>query len=67
MKLEDPESFTQPLQLTRVFVTAPQSRMVDGRCSERLWIDSLWRQRLKEHADARRGPRSGGGSAGARP
>ena len=52
--LEDAASFTAPLTLRRVFVWAPQARPVEGRCSERLWIDTLWRSRLQEHAEQRR-------------
>lgn len=54
MVLEDPETFTQPLQLTRVFAWAPDARLAEGQCSERLWIDQIWRHRLREHAEARK-------------
>ena len=56
MTLEDPATFSAPVRLTRVFAWAPDAQLAEGRCSERLWIDQLWRQRLKEHADARRAP-----------
>lgn len=52
--LEDPQSFTAPVQLRRAFAWAPHAVLQDGRCSERLWIDTLWRQRLGEHAAQRR-------------
>jgi hypothetical protein len=52
--LEDPDTFTQPLRLTRVFAWAPDARLAEGQCSERLWIDQIWRHRLREHAAARK-------------
>jgi len=52
--LDDPETFTRPLQLKRVFAWAPDARLVEGQCSERLWIDQIWRNRLREHAAARK-------------
>lgn len=54
MLLEDPDTFTTPLRLRRVFAWAPDARLAEGQCSERLWIDQIWRHRLKEHAAARR-------------
>jgi hypothetical protein len=54
MQLVDPESFTSPITLRRVFVRAPDARLSEGQCSEGLWIDRLWRHRLGEHAAARR-------------
>jgi hypothetical protein len=62
LELRDPESFTQPLRQRRVFAWAPSAQFTEGRCSERLWIDSLWRQRLFEHAEA---ARTRSGDAGA--
>lgn len=50
--LEDSDAFTTPVKLRRVFAWAPEADMRDGQCSERLWIDSLWRYRLAEHAAA---------------
>jgi hypothetical protein len=52
--LEDPDTFTAPLRLKRVFTWAPDARIAEGQCSERLWIDQIWRHRLREHAAARR-------------
>ncbi len=52
--LDDPATFTRPLQLKRVFAWAPDARLVEGQCSERLWIDQIWRNRLREHAAARK-------------
>jgi hypothetical protein len=52
--LEDPDTFTAPLRLTRVFAWAPDARLAEGQCSERLWIDQIWRHRLREHAAARK-------------
>lgn len=54
MVLEDPDTFTAPLRLKRVFAWAPDARLVEGQCSERLWIDQIWRHRLREHAAARK-------------
>lgn len=54
MVLEDPKAFTKPIALQRVFAWAPQAQLQEGQCSERLWIDQLWRSRLQEHADQRR-------------
>jgi hypothetical protein len=53
--LEDPATFTQALRLKRVFAWAPDARLAEGQCSERLWIDQIWRNRLREHAAARKG------------
>jgi hypothetical protein len=53
--LEDPATFTAPLRLKRVFAWAPDARLTEGQCSERLWIDQIWRHRLREHAAARKG------------
>ena len=52
--LDDPATFTRPLQLKRVFAWAPDARLAEGQCSERLWIDQIWRNRLREHAAARK-------------
>ena len=52
--LEDPATFTAPLRLKRVFAWAPDARLAEGQCSERLWIDQIWRHRLREHAAARK-------------
>ncbi len=54
LELTDAAHFAAPIRLRRVFAAAPDTPMVEGRCSERLWIDGLWRQRLAEHAAARR-------------
>ncbi len=54
MVLDDPETFTAPLQLKRVFAWAPEARLAEGQCSERLWIDQIWRHRLREHAAPRK-------------
>jgi len=61
LTLVDPESFTTPIALRRVFVRAPDARLAEGQCSEGLWIDRLWRHRLAEHAAARRAPGTTGG------
>ena len=52
--LDDPDAFTAPIRLRRVFAWAPDATLQDGHCSERLWIDALWRHRLAEHAIATR-------------
>jgi hypothetical protein len=52
--LDDPDTFTAPLRLKRVFAWAPDARIAEGQCSERLWIDQIWRHRLREHAAARK-------------
>jgi len=57
LELRDPDSFTQPLKQRRVFAWAPAAQPAEGQCSEGLWIDSLWRQRLFEHAEAARAGR----------
>lgn len=54
MLLEDPDTFTTPLHLKRVFAWAPDARLTEGQCSEGLWIDQIWRHRLREHAAARK-------------
>jgi hypothetical protein len=52
--LDDPQTFTAPVRLKRVFAWAPDARLAEGQCSERLWIDQIWRHRLREHASARK-------------
>lgn len=52
--MEDADAFTRPIKLRRVFAWAPDAAMSEGHCSERLWIDELWRRRLGEHAAAAR-------------
>jgi hypothetical protein len=52
--LEDSATFSAPLRLRRVFAWAPDARLAEGQCSERLWIDQIWRHRLREHAEARK-------------
>jgi hypothetical protein len=37
-----------------LFVRAPQAHLREGSCVELRWIDKLWRDRLHEHAEARR-------------
>jgi hypothetical protein len=54
MVLEDPDTFTAPLRLKRVFAWSPDARLEEGQCSDRLWIDQIWRHRLREHAAARK-------------
>jgi hypothetical protein len=54
MVLEDPATFTAPLRLKRVFAWSPDARIAEGQCSDRLWIDQIWRHRLREHAGARK-------------
>lgn len=52
--LTDPKAYQQPLKATRYFTWAPNAPMRESRCTDRLWIDKLWRDRLEEHAaDAR--------------
>jgi hypothetical protein len=52
--LEDADTFRSPVRLRRVFAWAPDAQLTEGQCSERLWIDQIWRNRLKEHAAQRR-------------
>jgi len=52
--LQDPATFTAPLHLKRVFSWSPDAHLEEGQCSERLWIDQIWRHRLREHAAARK-------------
>jgi hypothetical protein len=54
MTLEDPLLYTAPIRTRRVFAWSPEATLADGQCSERLWIDNLWRYRLAEHAVAAR-------------
>jgi len=54
MVLEDPATFTTPLRMKRVFAWSPDARLEEGQCSDRLWIDQIWRHRLREHAAARK-------------
>ena len=52
--LDDDATFTTPVKMRRVFAWTPDAQFADGSCSERLWIDALWRHRLAEHAAAAR-------------
>jgi hypothetical protein len=54
IELHDRKAFRQPLKTRRFFVWAPQVQLREGRCVELLWIDKLWRDRLREHAEASR-------------
>lgn len=50
IELHDPQAFQVPLKTRRFFVWAPQAQLREGSCVELLWIDKLWRERLREHA-----------------
>lgn len=65
--LEDPATFTTPIKLRRVFAWTPDAQFIEGRCSERLWIDTLWRHRLAEHAAAARARAGEPGKSAAEP
>ncbi len=54
IELRDPKAFQRPLKTRRFFVWAPQAQLREGSCVELLWIDKLWRDRLREHAESRR-------------
>jgi hypothetical protein len=54
MELHDPKAYTEPLKATRYFTWAPNVQFHESRCGDRLWIDKLWRDRLHEHAQARK-------------
>jgi hypothetical protein len=54
IELEDADTFRSPVRLRRVFAWAPDAQLAEGQCSERLWIDQIWRNRLREHAAQRR-------------
>jgi hypothetical protein len=54
IELWDAATFTKPVRLQRVFAWAPTAQLREGQCSERLWIDTLWRYRLREHAEQAR-------------
>jgi hypothetical protein len=50
LTLTDPDAYLQPLKTKRYFTWAPNALVRESRCTERLWIDKLWRDRLEEHA-----------------
>jgi hypothetical protein len=54
IELQDPKAYQEPLKTRRLFVRAPQAHLREGSCVELRWIDKLWRDRLHEHAEARR-------------
>jgi hypothetical protein len=54
IELHDPQAFETPLKTRRQFVAAPQAQMREPSCVELAWIDKLWRDRLREHAEAAR-------------
>jgi hypothetical protein len=54
IELNDPMAYEQPLKTRRYFVWAPLAQLREGACVEERWIDKLWRDRLAEHAAARR-------------
>lgn len=48
--LTDPKAYLRPLTAKRYFTWAPNAPPRESRCTERLWIAKLWRDRLEEHA-----------------
>ena len=54
IELRDPKAYQEPLKTRRFFVWAPQAQPREGSCDALMWIDKLWRDRLQEHAAARR-------------
>jgi hypothetical protein len=54
LELRDPMAYQQPLKIRRFFVWAPLAQPREGNCDSLMWIDKLWRDRLAEHAQARR-------------
>lgn len=54
IELRDPMALQQPLKTRRFFVWAPLAQPREGNCDSLMWIDKLWRDRLAEHAQARR-------------
>jgi hypothetical protein len=54
IELRDPKTYQVPLKTRRYFTWAPQAQLRDGSCVELLWIDKLWRDRLRDHAEAAR-------------
>jgi hypothetical protein len=58
IELHDPHAYETPLKTRRQFVSAPQALLREPGCVEMQWIDKLWRDRLREHAEAARPGRS---------
>jgi len=54
IELHDPQAYLAPLKARRYFAWAPHARLQESVCAERRWIDKLWRDRLREHAEAAR-------------
>lgn len=54
MELRDPQAYEIPLKTRRQFVAAPHASLREPGCVEQQWIDKLWRDRLREHAEAAR-------------
>jgi len=54
MELTDPAAYTAPIRTRRYYAYAPQAGLQEGSCVARKWMDKLWRDRLQEHADARK-------------
>jgi hypothetical protein len=54
IELVDPAAYTAPIRTRRYYASAPQANLQEGSCVARKWIDKLWRDRLQEHADARK-------------
>jgi hypothetical protein len=59
IELHDPQAYEAPLKTRRKFVWAPLATLREPACVELQWIDKLWRDRLREHAEAARSGRSG--------
>jgi len=58
IELHDPQAYEAPLKTRRRFVWAPHLTPGEPSCVELQWIDKLWRDRLREHAEAARSGRS---------
>ncbi len=54
IELHDPQAYVSPLKTRRQFVRVPHATPQEPSCVELQWIDKLWRDRLREHAEAAR-------------
>jgi hypothetical protein len=58
IELHDPQAYLEPIKTRRYYSWAPEARHADPTCVDAMWTKKLWRDRLREHAEAAR--RAGG-------
>lgn len=54
IEMHDPQAWAGPLKTRRYYSWAPDARPRDPGCVDARWTERIWRERLREHADAAR-------------